>query len=106
MTDTLNMIDIAPEQLCVGLYVHLDIPWLDHSFARNSFKIRNEEDLAAIKKLGLMKIRVDPARSDRSPLSLPPQATLVAGIVTANDADIALMEAKKSRIERLNQTRN
>lgn len=108
MTAPLNTIDIAPEQLCVGLYVHLDIPWLDHGFARNSFKISDEEDLAAIKKLGLKKIRFDPARSDCAPLSASPQTTLVASveIVTPSAADIALMEAKKTRMERLIQTRN
>lgn len=102
------MIDIAPEQLCIGLYVHLDLHWLDHGFARNSFKIRNDEDIAAIKKLGLQKIRFDPARSDCSPLSLSPQTSLLATveIVTPNAADIALIEAKKARVERLNQTRN
>ena len=108
MTATLNTIDIAPEQLCVGLYVHLDIPWLDHGFARNSFKIRSAEDLAAIKHLGLQKIRFDPARSDCAPLSLSPQTTLVAEVAihTPSAAEVALMTAKKARIERLNQTRN
>lgn len=102
------MIDIALEQLCIGLYVHLDLHWLDHGFARNSFKIRNDEDIAAIKKLGLQKIRFDPARSDCSPLSASPQAGVATSIqiVTPSAADIALMEAKKLRVERLNQTRN
>lgn len=108
MTATPNTIHIVLEQLRVGLYVHLDIPWLDHGFARNSFKISNEEDLAAIKKLGLKKIRFDPARSDCSPSDLSPQTKPVAAvqITTPTAAEIALMEAKKSRVERLNQTRN
>ncbi|MDP3843528.1 MAG: HD-GYP domain-containing protein [Oxalobacteraceae bacterium] len=108
MTATPNTIHIVLEQLCVGLYVHLDIPWLDHGFARNSFKISNEEDLAAIKKLGLKKIRFDPARSDCSPSDLSPQTKPVAAVeITApTAAEITVMEAKKARVERLNQTRN
>ncbi|MES2831846.1 MAG: HD-GYP domain-containing protein [Pseudomonadota bacterium] len=59
---------LAPEQLCIGIYVHLDLNWLEHDFARNSFKIKTAEQLAQLKRLGLKRIRVDPVRSDARPL--------------------------------------
>ena len=43
MTDKL----IEKEQLCVGLYIHLDIPWMHHPFLTGSFKIRNQQQLQA-----------------------------------------------------------
>jgi hypothetical protein len=36
-----NIIDIR--QLRVGLYIHLDLGWMDHPFTFNNFKIRDEQ---------------------------------------------------------------
>lgn len=63
---------IAPEQLCVGLYVQLDLGWWEHSFAFSNFKIKDEAQLKALRALGLKKVRYDPARSDGDPLPLVP----------------------------------
>lgn len=61
---------ISPEQLCVGLYVQLDLKWWEHDFAFNSFKVKDEAQLASLRKLGLRRLRYDPARSDAQPLPL------------------------------------
>jgi putative nucleotidyltransferase with HDIG domain len=53
---------ISVEHLCVGMYVHLDLRWVEHNFSLNSFKIKNAGQIAEIKALGLKKIRIDPAR--------------------------------------------
>lgn len=58
---------ITPDQLKVGLYVHLDLKWFEHPFAFNNFKIKDEEQIKIIKTLGLKKVRYDPARSDIKP---------------------------------------
>ena len=63
--------NISVDQLCIGLYVHLDVAWLKHSFARNSFKINNNAQIATIKKLGINNIRREMARCDSRPLPLP-----------------------------------
>lgn len=63
---------IDPDQLRVGLYVHLDLGWMDHPFTFNNFKIKNEKQLAEVKRLGLKRFRYDPLRSDCDPL---PKAT-------------------------------
>ncbi len=59
---------IEPSQLRIGIYVHLDLGWMDHPFTFNNFKIKNEKQLAEIKSLGLKKLRYDPHRSDCEPL--------------------------------------
>ncbi|WP_394561418.1 HD-GYP domain-containing protein [Aquipseudomonas alcaligenes] len=63
---------ISPEQLCVGLYVHLDLSWWEHNFAFSSFKIKDDGQLQALRELGLAQVRYEPARSDCEPLELAP----------------------------------
>lgn len=58
---------VTPEQLQVGLYVHLDLSWMDHPFKFNNFKIRTEAEIVQIRALGLKKVRYDPLRSDYQP---------------------------------------
>ncbi|MCU6432509.1 HD-GYP domain-containing protein [Undibacterium sp. Jales W-56] len=100
-------VNIPVEQLCIGLYIHLDIPWLDHSFARNSFKISNQEQLLALKKLGLKTIRVSPSKSDCRPLPPPknPETPAPADDSGATEPisaeEQARIDAKKARIDRL-----
>ena len=69
---------IAVEQLCVGLYVYLDISWMRHTFSRNSFKIKSLEEIGEIRSLGLKEIRVNPRLSDGPPLPLLAGAMVAA----------------------------
>ena len=96
-------VHIGIEQLCVGLYIHLDLGWLDHSFPLNSFKITSDAQIAAIRQLGLKKIRTNPARSDCPPLPLPAASMIPAAPVAAlpSAADIDAMQVKRARVERL-----
>jgi len=57
-------------QLRIGIYVHLDLGWMDHPFTTSNFKIKNEEQISKIKALGLKRLRYDPERSDSEPLPL------------------------------------
>lgn len=65
-----NLPYILPEQLCVGLYVQLDLSWWEHSFAFSNFKIKDEGQLKQLRALGLKRLRYDPTRSDCEPLPL------------------------------------
>ena len=58
---------VKPDQLCVGLYVHLDLNWTKHPFSFSSFKIEKPDQIATIKSLGLEKIRYTPQKSDCAP---------------------------------------
>jgi putative nucleotidyltransferase with HDIG domain len=58
---------ISVDQLRVGLYIHLGLGWMDHPFTFGNFKIKDEEQIATIKQLGLKTLRYDPLRSDCEP---------------------------------------
>ena len=53
--------------LRVGMFVHLDLGWMSHPFASDSFKITNEQQLEAIRALNLKRLRVDPQKSSVDP---------------------------------------
>jgi putative nucleotidyltransferase with HDIG domain len=63
---------LVPEQLCIGLYVHLDLAWSEHPFTFSSFRIKNQDQIDTIKSLGLTRIRYSPGRSEQAPLPLSP----------------------------------
>lgn len=96
---------ISVDQLCVGLYVHLDMRWLDHTFARNSFLLKNAGQIDAIKRLGITEIRVEPARCTRRPLPLPAQAPEPPVPAAPSAEENALINEKKARIERIRAER-
>ncbi len=61
---------IHPDQLCIGLYVHLDLGWMRHSFTFSNFEIKDYKQIQKIRALGLDQIRYDPLRSKSKPLPL------------------------------------
>lgn len=62
---------LAPEQLRVGMFVLLELPWFKHNFALSAFKIRSAEQLREVLDLRLPRYRYDPARSDTLPDEQP-----------------------------------
>src|SRR5438105_1481088 len=67
---------LTPDQLRPGIFVMLDLSWIQQSFALNSFKIRNEEQVRELRALNLPRYRYDPLRSD-APVELTPAPTAV-----------------------------
>lgn len=106
-TDADQMIQI--DQLQVGVYIYLDLGWINHPFSFNNFKIRTPEQLKAVKALGLEKIRWDPARSDAKPLPLGTTPTPTPESSTpepqADATELHMMAAKRRRIQRLTEHR-
>ena len=96
---------IVIEQLQVGMFIILDLHWLDHDFARNSFKIKNEEQLAKVRQLGLKKIRIDPSRCDVVPEPVAPEGLAPAPETPAAHVESEMAKAKRERLERINQQR-
>ena len=107
---------VSNEQLRVGHYIHLDLSWLEHPFSFNNFLIRNAEQLREVRSLGLKRIRIDPARSQVE-ADEPDDGDDAVDIVDAQDgvaaaeaaeaqaARDAVLEEKRSRIERNRQIR-
>jgi putative nucleotidyltransferase with HDIG domain len=107
MQDNFQSHYIAVEQLCIGLFVQLEIGWINHSFPRNNFKIKNAGQIATIRQLGLRQIRIDSALSDCEPLPLPEAGEEEAEPEAAGPSaeEIAAVSAKKERIDRVKRQR-
>ncbi|MGD8908108.1 MAG: DUF3391 domain-containing protein [Chromatiales bacterium] len=95
---------IQKEQLCIGLYVHLDLPWMKHPFLTSSFKIRSEKQLKALRSLRRTDFRFDPDKSDTQPLPLDQSPTVEEPL--EESAEDALWEEKRKRIEVLKARRS
>ena len=87
-----NIIDIR--QLRVGLYIHLDLGWMDHPFTFNNFKIRDEQQLAQVRGLNLKSLRYDPQRSDCEPLPCGEEAPAALAGQPALAADEELADVR------------
>ncbi|WKB53710.1 HD-GYP domain-containing protein [Eleftheria terrae] len=88
-------------QLQVGMYVHLDLGWMAHPFARSSFRIASQEQIEIIRSLGLAQVRWDPVRSDTgaAPEAAPPAAA--PGAPSAGPAVDDAARARQARRELL-----
>jgi len=98
-----EFVSIDVDQLQIGLYITLDMKWMDHQFLTNSFKIKDEKQLQQLRHLGLGKIRYNPAKSDLPPL--PPQPKRPDAPPppppTIDPEEEAAIARKKVRMERL-----
>lgn len=97
---------IKIEQVRIGLHIKLD-SWLGHPFLFSSFKIKNEEQIATLKAMGLSEIEYLPEKSDVAPAPPPPATEAPApepDPVAEMELD-DLMREKKERIEALSRER-
>lgn len=99
----LDDVTITMDQLCVGLYIELDLKWFEHPFAFSRFKIKSEEQIQTVRSLGLKTVRYNPDLSDVRPAP-PPQdgapAAASAPPPPPPEASPAL-QAKRAMMERL-----
>ncbi len=85
---------IETSELCVGMYVHLDLGWMSHPFALSSFRIVDAVQIATIRSLGLSRVRWCPQKSNLEPVggasaataAPAPRATGAAALEPAVDA--------------------
>lgn len=95
------------DQLCIGIFVMIDLPWFKHNFTLNSFKIRTEDQLRELRALKLAHYRYDAARSDAhaiAGLSAPQPAKTVMNAPVAETAPVSPFpedEAQLVRRERI-----
>jgi HD-GYP domain-containing protein (c-di-GMP phosphodiesterase class II) len=71
-----NREKLPVDRLVKGLFIDLELPWTKHPFLFSRFKIRSEQDIAAIKQLGLAEITVIPELSDFEMTDRLPSASL------------------------------
>lgn len=101
---------VRPEQLCVGLFVHLDLSWMDHPFTFSSFKIKSPDQIETLQHLGLEKIRYSPTKSDQHPLPKPVEKPLASAavntqIATLSEAEQAAVDSKQQRLAQMKAQR-
>lgn len=61
-------VPIHPSQIVLGLYIWIDLPWDDHPFLYNRFKINEAEQLEVLKTLSLAgKLYYYPDKSEATP---------------------------------------
>lgn len=83
-TDT---VPIDPSQLQPGLFVWLDVKWMDHPFLTNRFMVRKDADVAVIQALQAQgHLYYVPSKSTVEPL--PPGGTPTAPDATEEEARI------------------
>ncbi|MBL4584485.1 MAG: DUF3391 domain-containing protein [Pseudomonadales bacterium] len=61
---------VSTDQLCIGMYIYIDLHWAKHPFLRQAFKIKDAAELKTLQGLGLDSIRFNPNKSDTKPLEL------------------------------------
>lgn len=108
MNQTAQNATVRVDRLRIGMYIFLDLGWLDHPFGFNNFKIRSQSQIDTIAGLGLQQVRWDPAKSDALPLAAP----LGTGAEAERTPPAALppnamemMAVKHARIERVKRQR-
>ena len=54
---------VATQDLRLGMYIHLNCSWFLHPFSRQHFRLTSDNQIAAIRGLGLSSILLDPSQS-------------------------------------------
>lgn len=60
----MSNVSLPIDQLRIGHYIHLPIGWASHPFMLNSFLVKDNKQLAILRRLGLKTITVDVERSE------------------------------------------
>ena len=76
------LIDIS--QLRVGMFIQLDVGWMNHPFPVSSFRVASAEQIATLRGLGLTEVRYVPHKSDPDLRGLVPAAWSVPEMVPAS----------------------
>ncbi len=84
-------IKIPIDRLRIGMYVDLELSWVNHPFLFSRFKLKSEKDLAAILHMGLTEISVVPQRSNKDSITAPAKPE----VVTETPPEEDLWEEKK-----------
>lgn len=95
---------IAIDRLQPGIYISLDgIGWMEHPFLLNHFRITTQQQIGALRRMGLTEVQWDPARSTVQPL--PAAAVAEAEPDFGAGALDALLSSKRDRVERVREQR-
>ncbi len=105
MAEADDFVSIGIDQLQIGLFVSLELSWMEHQFLTNSFKIKNAKQLEDLRRLGLNSIRYNPAKSDCRPLPPPSLAEPAPPQPAPDPEQQAIVASKRERVARLAKLR-
>ena len=74
----MSLVEIAIQEVKIGMFIHLDLRWWKHPFLRSSFVIGSNKEIEQIKKSGLKVIKYDPEKS-------LPEGTIPGAIDSADE---------------------
>ena len=98
-------IKISVDRLQVGNYVSLPLGWREHPFLFSSFKLKSEEEIELIRRLGLKLVTIIPDKSDAPPKPLDQVQAAPEGPDDLIDRQQAMQQEKTRRIEQLQRYR-
>lgn len=96
------------DRLQPGVFISLAERWLDHPFLFNEFRISSEKQIQILREMGMETVLCYPSRSTATPLPAKPVAAEPPPPPpppAPSAEELAEMEAKRQRIERINATR-
>lgn len=64
MTANANSLLLKIDALRLGMFVQLDLGWMNHPFPRSRFKLEDPAQIATLRQLGVHEVRVRPELSD------------------------------------------
>jgi len=96
---------ISVDQLRPGVFIRLPrTSWFDHPFLFNNFKIKDEEQIALLRKLGITEVACIPEKSDVLPLRpTEKKAQTTPEKELSQEVIDHLWEVKKERTRRLKE---
>ncbi|RZS58732.1 HD-GYP domain-containing protein [Sphaerotilus mobilis] len=57
------------DRLRAGLFIHLDLGWMDHPFPRGRFRLDGVDEIETLRRLGVNEVRVQRSTSDAAALA-------------------------------------
>lgn len=100
-----EFIDI--HQLKIGMFIELEMGWMQHPFPKGSFKIASDKQIEVIQGLGLTRVRYVPAKSDlvsdvmptdgNQNLPVPDELATADSVQQKADVDAEALRLRKQR---------
>jgi putative nucleotidyltransferase with HDIG domain len=81
---------VEVDRLRVGMFIQLELGWMDHPFPLNSFRISTQDQIQTIQTLGIATVRWFQGRSDPDAAPVPPpmDASSPGGVLAETAAQV------------------
>jgi len=98
---------IDVDELRVGMFIHLDLSWMQHPFPVGSFRITHAQQIDKIRGLGLKQLRWSPEKSELAAPPAPAAQDDAAPVAAAIELppETAVQAAERQRREQLSEQR-